>query len=106
MHMAGTDAAQFKQLAPLLSLGLFQEYLQMIVQFGFITLFITAFPLAPLFALLNNILEIRTDAEKFILNYRLVTRCCRCHALMMLQPLAGHPCGGHWHVGAFGCAAH
>ena len=34
------------------------------------TLFVTAFPLAPLFALLNNIFEIRTDAEKFVVNYR------------------------------------
>lgn len=37
-----------------------------VIQFGFITLFVAAFPLAPFFALLNNIIEIRLDAYKFI----------------------------------------
>ena len=37
-----------------------------VLQFGFITIFVAAFPLAPLFALLNNWLEIRLDAHKFI----------------------------------------
>ncbi|KAJ8021915.1 Anoctamin-7 [Holothuria leucospilota] len=46
--------------------GLFEEYLEMIIQFGFITVFVAAFPLAPLFALLNNWIEIRLDAQKFI----------------------------------------
>uniref|UniRef100_H3BXS6 Anoctamin n=1 Tax=Tetraodon nigroviridis TaxID=99883 RepID=H3BXS6_TETNG len=46
-------------------LGLFYEYLEMVVQFGFITLFVASFPLAPLLALFNNILEIRVDAWKF-----------------------------------------
>ncbi|KAE8749817.1 hypothetical protein FOCC_FOCC003555 [Frankliniella occidentalis] len=44
--------------------GLFQEYLEMVLQFGFITIFVAAFPLAPLFALLNNWVEIRLDAHK------------------------------------------
>jgi len=43
---------------------LFYEYLEMVIQYGFITIFVTAFPLAPLFALLNNFLEIRFDAKK------------------------------------------
>ncbi|KAG7282118.1 hypothetical protein CRUP_008230 [Coryphaenoides rupestris] len=34
--------------------------------FGFVTLFVASFPLAPLFALLNNIIEIRLDAKKFV----------------------------------------
>ncbi|PIK58315.1 putative anoctamin-7 isoform X3 [Apostichopus japonicus] len=46
--------------------GLFEEYLEMVIQFGFITVFVAAFPLAPLFALLNNWIEIRLDAQKFI----------------------------------------
>lgn len=46
--------------------GLFEEYLEMVMQFGFITIFVAAFPLAPLFALLNNWLEIRLDAHKFV----------------------------------------
>ncbi|XP_053704576.1 anoctamin-7 [Synchiropus splendidus] len=50
--------------------GLFEEYLEMVLQFGFITIFVAAFPLAPLFALLNNWVEIRLDAHKFICEYR------------------------------------
>ncbi|GIX71860.1 anoctamin-1 [Caerostris extrusa] len=49
---------------------LFFEYLEMILQFGFVTIFVAAFPLAPLFALLNNILEIRLDAHKLVCSYR------------------------------------
>ncbi|XP_023288562.1 anoctamin-4 [Orussus abietinus] len=47
-------------------LALFDEYLEMILQYGFVTLFVAAFPLAPLFALLNNIVEIRLDAYKMV----------------------------------------
>ena len=46
-------------LAPADRSLLFNEYLEIVIQFGFITIFVAAFPLAPLFALLNNILEIR-----------------------------------------------
>nr|CDS25633.2 protein of unknown function DUF590 [Hymenolepis microstoma] len=45
---------------------LFEEYLEMLIQYGFITMFVPAFPIAPLFALLNNMVEIRTDAKKFL----------------------------------------
>ncbi len=37
-----------------------------VIQFGFITLFAAAFPLAPLMALVNNLIEIRTDALKLL----------------------------------------
>jgi len=37
-----------------------------VLQYGFVTLFVAAFPLAPLFALLNNIAEIRLDAYKMV----------------------------------------
>ncbi|XP_023344103.1 anoctamin-7 [Eurytemora carolleeae] len=50
--------------------GLFQEYLEMVLQFGFITIFVAAFPLAPLCALLNNWMEIRLDAQKFVCETR------------------------------------
>ena len=40
------------------------------LQFGFITIFVAAFPLAPLFALLNNWIEIRLDARKLICETR------------------------------------
>ncbi|KAG7482526.1 anoctamin-5-like isoform X2 [Solea senegalensis] len=51
-------------------LGLFYEYLEMVIQFGFITLFVASFPLAPLLALANNILEIRVDSWKFTTQFR------------------------------------
>lgn len=40
------------------------------IQYGFVTLFVAAFPLAPLFALLNNIGEIRLDAYKMVTQAR------------------------------------
>lgn len=36
------------------------------IQYGFVVLFVVAFPLGPLFAFLNNILEIRIDAFKVL----------------------------------------
>ncbi|XP_055437338.1 anoctamin-5 isoform X4 [Bubalus kerabau] len=52
------------------SLELFYEYLETVIQFGFVTLFVASFPLAPLLALLNNIIEIRVDAWKLTTQYR------------------------------------
>ena len=40
------------------------------VQFGFTTIFVAAFPLAPFFALVNNLMEIRLDAYKFVTQLR------------------------------------
>ena len=40
------------------------------LQFGFLTIFVAAFPLGPLCCLLNNIIEIRSDAMKFIVDMR------------------------------------
>ena len=34
------------------------------IQFGFVTIFVAAFPLAPLCALVNNVIELRLDAYK------------------------------------------
>uniref|UniRef100_A0A8D3BW92 Anoctamin n=1 Tax=Scophthalmus maximus TaxID=52904 RepID=A0A8D3BW92_SCOMX len=50
--------------------GLTPEYMEMIIQFGFVSLFVASFPLAPLFALLNNVIEIRLDAKKFVAELR------------------------------------
>ncbi|XP_030844356.1 anoctamin-4-like isoform X4 [Strongylocentrotus purpuratus] len=61
---------QDADLADLGPRGLFKEYLEMVVQFGFSTIFVAAFPLAPLFALLNNLVEVRLDAYKFISQLR------------------------------------
>lgn len=48
------------------SLSLFSP----VIQFGFVSLFVASFPLAPLFALLNNVIEIRLDAKKFVTELR------------------------------------
>lgn len=50
--------------------GLFYEYLEMVIQYGFITIFVAAFPLGPLFALINNLIELRVDAYKYIAVFR------------------------------------
>ncbi|KAM3625274.1 uncharacterized protein V6R79_009497 [Siganus canaliculatus] len=63
-HLANSDA-----------FSLFNEFLEMVVQFSFTTIFVAAFPLAPLLALINNIFEIRLDAIKMVrLERRLVPR--------------------------------
>uniref|UniRef100_A0A672F7A5 Anoctamin n=1 Tax=Salarias fasciatus TaxID=181472 RepID=A0A672F7A5_SALFA len=63
-HLADTD-----------EFSLFNEFLEMVVQFSFTTTFVAAFPLAPLLALINNIFEIRLDAIKMVrLERRLVPR--------------------------------
>jgi hypothetical protein len=41
-----------------------------VIQYGFVTIFVAAFPLAPLFALANNVIEIRLDAYKFVVTWR------------------------------------
>ena len=44
--------------------GTFDDYLEMFIQFGYVTLFSSAYPLAGLCALLNNMIEVRSDAFK------------------------------------------
>lgn len=39
-----------------------------VIQFGYAALFVVAFPLAPLLALLNNYVEIRVDSYKVLHN--------------------------------------
>ena len=42
------------------------ECYPLVIQYGFATIFVAAFPLAPFFAWLNNVIEIRLDAHKFV----------------------------------------
>ncbi|XP_038077941.1 anoctamin-8-like isoform X1 [Patiria miniata] len=42
----------------------FEDYLEMFIQFGYVILFSSAFPLAAVCALINNVIEIRSDAFK------------------------------------------
>ncbi|XP_078075851.1 anoctamin-6 isoform X4 [Mustelus asterias] len=58
------------QLQSMSKLGLFYEYLEMVIQFGFATIFVASFPLAPLLALINNIIEIRVDGWKITTQFR------------------------------------
>ncbi|KAJ3015837.1 UNVERIFIED_CONTAM: hypothetical protein HDU68_012549 [Siphonaria sp. JEL0065] len=46
--------------------GLYEDYLPKAIQYGYVTMFVTAFPLAPLFALLNNAFETRMDLYKLL----------------------------------------
>ena len=44
--------------------GMFDDFAQMVTQFGYLALFAPACSLAPLLAFINNVTEIRTDAMK------------------------------------------
>ncbi|KAK4427299.1 Anoctamin-like protein [Sesamum alatum] len=46
--------------------GLFDDFLELVLQFGMIMMFACAFPLAFAFAAVNNIMEIRADALKLL----------------------------------------
>ncbi|PON96104.1 Anoctamin [Trema orientale] len=50
--------------------GLFDDFLELALQFGLIMMFACAFPLTFAFAFLNNITEIRTDAVKLLTMFR------------------------------------
>ncbi|XP_013925744.1 PREDICTED: anoctamin-9 [Thamnophis sirtalis] len=45
---------------------LFDEYMEMMIQYSFTTIFVAAFPLAPLLAFISNFFEIRLDAIKMM----------------------------------------
>jgi anoctamin-10/anoctamin-7 len=50
--------------------GIFEDYAEMSVQFGYATLFAPACPIAPVMALANNYVELRVDAMKLCNNTR------------------------------------
>lgn len=60
---------QFEK-TPYNNMCLFHDYAELVIQFGYATLFVSAFPIAPLFACVNNIIEIRVDGWKLVHNYR------------------------------------
>ncbi|OQR99596.1 anoctamin-like protein [Achlya hypogyna] len=51
--------------------GTFDDFLEMILQFGYSTFFVVSFPLTPLLSFVNNVIEIRVDG------YRLTADCRR-----------------------------
>ena len=65
-HIKGQKHCCFLFIAELL----LTFFLFSVLQFGFLTIFVAAFPLGPLCCLLNNIIEIRSDAMKFIVDMR------------------------------------
>lgn len=46
--------------------GTFDDYLELFLHFGYISLFSCVYPLASIWAFINNILETRTDGYKFV----------------------------------------
>jgi anoctamin-8 len=62
----------------------YEDYLEMFIQFGYVVLFASAFPIGALCAFLNNVIEIRSDAFKL---------CVTCR-----RPFAGERVKdiGHW----------
>jgi len=46
--------------------GTFEDYNEMVIQFGYVTLFSVAFPLVASLALINNFVEIRSDSFKIL----------------------------------------
>ncbi|KAE9332289.1 hypothetical protein PF008_g15013 [Phytophthora fragariae] len=58
------------KLVPYESNEAFEDYNEMVIQYGFINLFVVAFPLTPLLALANNMLEVHVDAVKLCFVHR------------------------------------
>ncbi|RYE84804.1 MAG: hypothetical protein EOO65_01625, partial [Methanosarcinales archaeon] len=58
------SAAEAQRQSSLETYDDFDDVAEMFVQFGQVTLFASMFPLAPLLALVNNVMEIHTDAFK------------------------------------------
>jgi hypothetical protein len=50
--------------------GTFTDYSELVIQFGYVTLFAPAFPLAPIIAVLSNVIEHRNDGWKILLSCR------------------------------------
>ena len=83
--------------------NVFDEFQEMSIQFGFMTLFAVCMPLAPALAFVNNVIEIRGDAGKLITNFRRTTYrkgdrnyddSCNLHVMI--------GCGSWW-AGGCGC---
>ncbi|KAL8574715.1 hypothetical protein ACOMHN_055780 [Nucella lapillus] len=59
-----------EHLKPTLGDFTLDEYTEKIIQYGFLMLFATSFPLAPLLALLTNMIDLRVDAKRLLWWYR------------------------------------
>lgn len=63
-------AALLKNELQLTPYSLGDDYMEMLVQYGYVTMFVVVFPLGPLLALLNNIIEQRVDLFKLSISRR------------------------------------
>eukprot|EP00968_Pinguiococcus_pyrenoidosus_P009512 scaffold736_cov254-Pinguiococcus_pyrenoidosus.AAC.36 len=61
---SGTVASQFNLQPYDVFEDQFDDYLELIIQYGYATLFVAAFPLAPVMSFVNNWIEIRVDGFK------------------------------------------
>ncbi|XP_071053046.1 anoctamin-10 isoform X1 [Onthophagus taurus] len=50
--------------------GTYDDYLEMFIQFGYVILFSSVYPIAGFWAIFNNVLEIRADAFKLCMVYQ------------------------------------
>jgi len=50
--------------------GTFADHLEMFIQLGYVVLFSSAFPMAAFCALINNLIEIRSDAFKLCFTFQ------------------------------------
>lgn len=57
-------------LIPNKEIFLIPDYMEIMLQYGLVTFFVAACPLAPLVVLIYNVAEIRLDATKFTKYYR------------------------------------
>ncbi len=48
------------------SLGTLEDYAQIFIQYGYVTLFVAACPLAPFLAYISNYIEVRSDGWKLL----------------------------------------
>eukprot|EP00658_Telonema_sp_P-2_P037187 TRINITY_DN2676_c0_g1_i6.p1 TRINITY_DN2676_c0_g1~~TRINITY_DN2676_c0_g1_i6.p1 ORF type:complete len:359 (-),score=116.54 TRINITY_DN2676_c0_g1_i6:235-1311(-) len=69
-HNELTEAEVQAKLHPYMRIDMFNDYNEMILQLGFITLFSPAFPLVALMGLVNNLVELRSDSNKLCRVYQ------------------------------------
>jgi hypothetical protein len=63
--------------------GTFDDFKEMAIQYGYIALFSPCFPLAPFFAFLNNVFEIRGDSWKLCKAYQRAWRTRACMVALL-----------------------
>jgi len=59
-----SDAEEQMVLAP--NQNTIDDMSEMVIQFGYVTMFVVALPITPLFSLINNIIELKVDGYKMV----------------------------------------